>query len=171
MAYVWSKEEIAISFKGKKIKKKFIPLDIIDFPVELISDDGEFYMLWITDEEDGEWWYVVKTSRDTIDKYIEGEISVRDIFDNGEVFIAFRDYENYDEIKNLTPLKEKIREGFIKEDELPTYNAKFEADEETKKEIKSMMFKEIERNIMKTNLEITEVTYSGAPEVEISLAA
>ena len=175
MSYVWSKERIVIDFGSKEVAKEFLPLDIIDYPVELVSDDGEIYMLWITDEEEGEWWYIVETSKNVINQYIEGKISVRDIFDRGKAFVAFRSYEEYDKVKNLVPLEEKIKEGFIKEDELPTYNAKFEADMEIIEEIKSKMFKDVditfEDKVEELETELSSVSYSEAPEAEISLAA
>ncbi len=171
MAYIWEKERITIKLKGFETEKDFLPLDVIDLPVELVSDDGEIYMLWITDDKEGEWWYVVETSRDIVVEYIEGKISVRDIFDKGHVYVAFRYYESYDKIQNLTPLKDKIAEGFIKEDELPTYNAKFEADAETIEEIKSLIFKQINIEEIKSDIELPSAIYSDAPEVEVSIAA
>jgi len=173
MAYVWEKERITIKLKGREAERDFLPLEIFDFPVEYISEDGRYYLLLLMDdaERNGEWWYVVETKPEVTLDYLEGKISVRDIFDRGRVFIGFRNYENYDIIEDLEPLESKIEKGFIKENDLPTYNAKLNIDEETLKEIKSLMrFTVSEEQEVITVREFLEVNMNS-PEAEVSLAA
>lgn len=174
MTYVWEKEKIGIELSGKKIEKEFLPLEILDFPVEYVSDDGELYLLLLMDDENkgGEWWYVIETNPQIIQEYLEGKKSVRDIFDSGKVYVGFRSYEGGDDvIEYLEPLEKKIEEGFIKENELPTYRAKIEIDEGTLREIKSLMRSIIsEENTILNSQEFTDVEFQEI-EAEISIAA
>jgi len=173
MVYVWEKEKIMIKLKEREAKRDFLPLEIFDFPVEYISEDGRYYLLLLMDDEErnGEWWYVVETKPEVTLDYLEGKISVRDIFDRGKVFIGFRNYKDYDIIENLEPLERKIENGFIKEKDLPTYNAKMNLDEETLKEIKSLMRSTVSEELEVIGIsEFPEVNIFS-PEAEMSLAA
>ncbi len=173
MAYVWEKERITIKLEGGEVKRDFLPLEIFDFPVEYISEDGKYYLLLLMDDEEkgGEWWYVVETEPEITLAYLEGNLSVRNIFDKGKVFVGFRNYENYDVIDNLEPLERKVEKGFIKESDLPTYNAKMNIDEETFKEIKSLMrFTVSKEQEVIDGKEFLEVDMDS-PEAEVSLAA
>ncbi len=173
MAYVWEKERITIKLKGRKAEGDFLPLEIFDFPVEYISEDGRYYLLLLMDDEErgGEWWYVVETEPEVTLDYLEGKISVRDIFERGRVFIGFRNYEAYDIIEDLEPLERNIEKGFIKKSDLPTCNARMDIDEETLKEIKSLMrFTVSKEQEIIDRREFPEVEVNS-PEAEVSLAA
>jgi len=174
MAYVWEKEKIGIELNGKRIGKEFLPLEVIDFPVEYVSEDGEIYLLLLMDDEDkgGEWWYVVETNSEVVQEYLEGKRSVRDIFDSGKVYVGFRSYEGEEDVlENLEPLKKKIEERFIEEDELPTYRAGIEIDEETLKEIKPLMRSVIsEESTILNSQEFTNIEFQEL-EAEVSMAA
>ncbi len=173
MAYIWEKEKITIKLKEGEVERDFLPLEIFDFPVEYISEDGKYYLLLLMDDEekDGEWWYVVETKPEITLAYLEGALSVRDVFDKGKVFVGFRNHENYDVIDNLEPLERKVEKGFIKESDLPTYNAKMNIDEETFKEIKSLMrFTVSKEQEVIDGKEFLEVDMDS-PEAEVSLAA
>ncbi len=173
MPYVWEKERITINLKGEEVDRDFLPLEIFDFPVEYISEDGRYYLLLLMDDEErgGEWWYVVETEPEITLAYLEGNLSVRDVFDRGNVFVGFRNYENYEVIDNLEPLERKIEKGFIKESDLPTYNARMDINEETLKEIRSLMrFTVSKKQEVIDGKEFLEVDMNS-PEAEVSLAA
>lgn len=117
---VLGSEEIEIEMNGHTVRKEFVPLEILDFPVEYVSTDGSLYLLLLIDDEGGDWWYVAKTDPKTMNEYLIGEISIRDIFNRGQVYVGFRNYKEEDNvIKGLEPLEKKLQEGFISEDELP----------------------------------------------------
>ncbi len=88
--------------EGKTQKQKeFIPLLYLDLPVELISKDGTYYLLWIRDDEKGEWWFITKLNNpaDAL-AYVEGKISALDMLKNrGTTKIVFRSDSDYLTIK------------------------------------------------------------------------
>ena len=136
MSYVWGKERVCVNWGESKIEKDLLALEVIDYPMELVSDDCELYMLLFSEEEpNGEWWFVVETSPQVVIPYLKGELSVRDIFDRGKVYLTFRSYDEYDELSELKPLEEMMKQGFVKEEELPTYKAKMSVDEDFFKEL------------------------------------
>ena len=128
------------------------------------------------DEESGEWWYLVETDPELVSRYLGGEISVRELFDKGRVYVFFRDYDDYQNIKGLVPLEKKIEEGFLTEDELPSYDAYLEADEEIIKEVRALMYthtKIFSWNEFISNYEpnfMQSVSYPPCTEVEVLAA-
>lgn len=132
------KDEITVfNIDGKSFTKKFIPISFFDLPVEYISEDGNYYLLWITDDEndEGEWWYITETNVEEILKYLKGKISPRDIIDKGKTFIGFRYYNDYFSIKNLSPLEEKLNDGFLTDEEMPSYDYRLNMDEKILRDI------------------------------------
>ncbi|MEO0223854.1 MAG: hypothetical protein ABIL76_02020 [candidate division WOR-3 bacterium] len=130
-------EKLKIEKNGKGYVKNFIPLTYLDLPVELVSEDGSIYMLWINDLEDKELWYIVFINPTQILKYLRGEISVRDIIENGETFVGERNYENYFEIRNLIELDFAIKNKLV--NKLPTYQAKIKLDKTLYNEIEYLL--------------------------------
>ncbi len=69
----------------------------LDLPVELIAKDGTYYLLWIRDEEGGEWWFVTKLDNpeDAL-AYVEGKISALEMLKNkGTTKVIFRPDNDY----------------------------------------------------------------------------
>ncbi|MDW8096417.1 MAG: hypothetical protein RMI51_06410, partial [Aquificaceae bacterium] len=67
--YYWDYEEIEV--KGQL--RRFVVVSVIDLPVELVSEDGELYALWIKDEEDGELWFLVEVkNKKSLAGYLKG---------------------------------------------------------------------------------------------------
>ena len=129
-------EKIKIKEIGEK---NFIPLTYLDFPVELISDEGDIYLLWIKDLKNKEIWYVVFTDPKEILKYLRGEISVRELFEKGKVYVGERNYENYYEIKNSISFEIAIKKGLV--NDLPNFDAKIKLNEDFYKEIENLILK------------------------------
>ncbi len=102
--------------KGKtRRQKEFIPLTYLDIPVELIAKDGTYYLLWIRDEEEGEWWFATKLDN-PVDAlaYVKGKISALEMLKNiGITKVIFRpdnDYLtiNWDEGKRLEQAQQDL---------------------------------------------------------------
>jgi hypothetical protein len=147
-------EKIRIKEVWKSNTKNFIPLTYLDFPVELISDDGSVYLLWIKDLENKEIWYVVFTDSKEILKYLKGEISARDLIEKGKVYVGERNYENYYEIKNLTSLEFAIKKGLV--NSLPTFDAKIKLDEDFYKEIEILIYQNLKKQQVENDLKNIE---------------
>jgi hypothetical protein len=129
-------EKIRIEGTGDK---NFIPLTYLDTPVELVSSDGSIYLLWVKDLENKEIWYVVFTDSKEILKYLRGEISVRELFEKGKVYVGERSYKNYYEIRNLISLEIAIKRNLI--NKLPT-DAKIKLDEDFYEKIENLICQE-----------------------------
>ena len=134
-------EKVRIEGVWKSSTKNFIPLTYLDFPVELISDDGSVYLLWIKDLENKEIWYVVFTNSKEILKYLKGEISARDLIEKGKAYVGERNYKNYYEIKNLINLEFAIKKGLV--NRLPTFDAKMKLNKDFCKEVESLICQKI----------------------------
>jgi len=110
------------------ITKRFLPIEFItDYhsPVEYISDDGYIYLLQIDKTDDIEEWYVVFTSPEVITKYLNGDLSTRQLILNGiSVYIGIREEDRYGIIVCNRTLLNDIVNGFIRTDELPSDKAK-----------------------------------------------
>jgi len=104
-------------------EKEFVPIDYLHFPmfpVEYVSTDKTLYLLYIDENDDGSWWYVVKTNPETIRKYLKGELCAREVIDTGTTYVGYWNWDK-NEIENLEPLEKKLKDGFLTEDDLPRY--------------------------------------------------
>ncbi len=145
------KDKIFIKFDNGEVVKNFIPISFFDLPVEYISDDGKYYLLWIDDDELGEWWYVVQTDTQEILAYLEGKISPRDILEKGKTFVGFRYSNDYYSIKNLEPLNKKLEEGFLSKDELPSREYRLQLDRSILEKIKNEIYIPLKVEILNLN--------------------
>ena len=143
-------EKFKVEKNGKVYVKNFIPLTYLDLPVELVSDDGSIYMLWINDLEDKELWYIIFINPNQILRYLRGEISARDLIESGETYVGERSYENYFEIKNLIELNSAIKNKLV--NKLPTYQAKIKLDEIFYKEIENLIYQNLKKEQITNDL-------------------
>lgn len=143
-------EKLKIEKNEKSYVKNFIPLTYLDLPVELISEDGGIYMLWIKDLEDKELWYIVFINPTQILKYLRGEISARELIENGETYVGERNYENYFEIRNLIELNSAIKNKLV--NKLPTYETKIKLDKTFYNEIENLIYQNLKKQQIMNDL-------------------
>ncbi|MCS7262888.1 MAG: hypothetical protein NZ560_05695 [Aquificaceae bacterium] len=98
--YPWDYEEIEV--RGQP--RRFVVVSVIDLPVELVSEDGELYALWIKDEEDGELWFLVEVkNKKSLAGYLKGIKPIGAVFESGNISVVKRSYEDYGRFE-LTPM-------------------------------------------------------------------
>lgn len=85
----------------KNTEEKFIALDLLDFPTELISSNGKYYMLYIKDDKDGELWFLIENiPKTTLAEYLKGNIPVEDLFKQGTTKVVKRPYTKIDQVED-----------------------------------------------------------------------
>ena len=85
----------------KNTEEKFIVLDLLDFPTELISSNGKYYMLYIKDDKDGELWFLIENiPKTTLAEYLKGNIPVEDLFKQGTTKVVKRPYTKIDQVED-----------------------------------------------------------------------
>ncbi len=138
--YVWEYEEI----QTMGVETKFVVVDVLDFPVELVSRDGKYYALYIRDTEDGELWFLIENlPNKLLADYLKGNKPIGDLFKSGKVSIVKRPYEN---------LGLFIKTDYSLQDfELPDKSLKMEIEDlEVFEGFRSMLDKPF-RNLLKVN--------------------
>ncbi len=91
--YVWGYEEIQVE-EGKICK--FVVVDVLDLPIELVSSNGLYYALYIKNVEDGELWFLIEEiPPQLLAGYLRGEETIGRLFESGRTEIVKRPYENY----------------------------------------------------------------------------
>ncbi|MCS6875914.1 MAG: hypothetical protein NZM36_03535 [Aquificaceae bacterium] len=98
--YCWDYEEIEVKVQ----LRRFVVVSVIDLPVELVSEDGELYALWIKDEEDGELWFLVEVkNKKSLAGYLKGIKPIGAVFESGSINVVKRSYEDCGGFE-LTPM-------------------------------------------------------------------
>ncbi|MEJ5338950.1 MAG: hypothetical protein ACK42C_03905 [Aquificaceae bacterium] len=98
MRYIWEKERINIE---GKFAGHFVPLSVIDTPVELVSTDGSLYLLWVKSLEEGEHWFLLELEPELTAEYLRGVKPLKELFNRGVLWLCERRYDTYETVRVL----------------------------------------------------------------------
>jgi len=92
---IYEKEKIKIDRFGNR---ELVIFDYYDgIKGECNIEDG-LILFWHDYGEDGEFWFVIKTDKELIRRFLKNEITALNLFENenSEVYLYKRPYDNYD---------------------------------------------------------------------------
>jgi len=107
---------------GNKLEEFFI-FDYYDGVKGECNLDKGIILFWYDYDEsgDGEYWFLIKTDRNLIKDFLDNKLSALDLFlnENSEVYLYYRDFENYENLKFLKKLDKNELDNY----ELPDPDA------------------------------------------------